>query len=206
MQDCNRPRLEADFPLLRGRAMRKVSWLSVLLTMASMAHAGASKPATPPVVPASEVDAASEDERLGEIYLRNGNLSAATAAFNRALRSHAFARLPEEKRYRTLAASGLLAQESNEHEAALRLLRQATEFKQADSSIWHQRLAEAFDQKDYADSAFCVATIARRWPETLSDINDRAIYQIAHRLDTTESQPMKRLMLESLYKAEWTDS
>ncbi|MHA6204117.1 hypothetical protein ACXU4B_06835 [Dyella soli] len=186
--------------------MRKMLWLFMLLTMASMAHAGASKPAAPPDVPASEIDAAREDERLGEVYLRNGNLAAATAAFNRVLRSSAFARLPEEQRYHALAASGLLAQEAKENEAALRLLRQATGFRQADGRIWYTRLAIAFDLKDYTDSAYCVATIARRWPETLDDINDHAIYQIADRLDTTAAQASKRQMLESLHDARWMDS
>lgn len=187
--------------------MRFALALIGLLAAVTTVQASTAPNFTPLPPSAAQAETTQEKIRRGAALLDANEPSAAAAAFNSAIQSPDFATIPEDQRYLTLLAAGQIAEQAGEHKAAYPLLFRASEYNKAESSAWHARLAAAFSLKDFLDSARCIATIARRWPDTLDQINDRAIYRIEAYLGVgTEQVRVERDMLESLFDAKWKDS
>lgn len=186
--------------------MRKTGILVFLLAAASAAQATKSKPEAPTAQVAQDVDAAKEDVRLATIYARNDNLPAAKEALDRAMRVKDFDRLPVDIRYSALVLAGAIAEEQGKPGEAHGLLVRASAFARADAFVWSHRLYTAFDSKDYRDSARCVATIAKQWPDQLSSLNERALIVLGRRLNEPGEQNLQRDYLQALFDAGWKTS
>lgn len=186
--------------------MRSALVLAALLTATSSIQASITTTPLSATTPEELVDSTRAAIQLGYQYARRNDLSSAAAAFGSAIQSSGFARLPEEERYQTLLLAGQIAEDTGKHQAAHVLLVQASESSKADSLAWHSRLAAAFYLQDYRDSAECVTAIARRWPDTLGQINDQAIYAIEGSLDADQAQTgQQQRLLQALFDAKWTD-
>ena len=154
--------------------------------------------------PETEADATRNAIREAFLDVNNNDWEAAAAAFEGAIHSSGFANLPEEQRYPALLTAGQLAEKAGKHELALGLLVQATQSSQADSPAWHERLSAAYSLSDFNDSALCVTTIARRWRETLDQINSDAIFMIKRGMEEPEHAREQMAMLQALFDAKWT--
>lgn len=160
-----------------------------------------------PSLPMTEAEDTVRQAIRRAYYLTQANdLPAAAATIDEVLRSPSFAKYPAQERYAATLLAGAIALERGEADIAHRWLVLATEFKQADSADWHTRLRAAYDLKDYSDAARCVTQIARRWPKTLVEIREQAIFRIGIQLKEEKSDDAYRDLLESLFDAEWTSN
>jgi len=138
-------------------------------------------------------------------FLQDNDLSAAAAGFDGAIRSVGFDKLKPGEQYAALSTAGAIAAQQRDHATAHPLLMRATGYEQATGSDWHNRLYAAYALQDYGDSARSIATIAKRWPRTLAHINDVAIFNVAHRLESAQdSSGLWIDLVASLFDAHWT--
>lgn len=135
------------------------------------------------------------------------NLEIATAELDKARYASDFNSLPQDLRYQTLLAAGLIAwQDTTRQAEAHGLLVQATSYRDAKADAWLARSATAFAIQDYGDSANCIAVIAKQWPGMLSDIADEPIYIIDRQLAADPKQlHVRQAMLQGLFDGHWTD-
>lgn len=185
--------------------MRNSMAATMLLAAAFVTHASVTTPVPPPPTMADQLDITRSEIAAGYNDWRNNDPAAASAAFDKAIYSDGFTRLIREQQFATLVLAGTVAANSDKYEAAHALLVRASEYSQADSDVWQSRLAMAYAMKDYSDSALCVATIARRWPKTLDQINYASIYVIDRKLESDAAQAStQQALLESLFDAKWS--
>ena len=136
----------------------------------------------------------------------SGNSDQAAIEFEKALQSKAFAQLSETYRHFAWFEAGNVALDLKKMAVAQGLLKLATESSEAGSQDWHNRLYASYALQDFGDSAHCITMIARRWPETLDQINAHAMYAVNRKLPDAPGQTTAIFnFLESLFDAEWTD-
>jgi hypothetical protein len=107
----------------------------------------------------------------------------ARKALDALVASPSFALLTDSQRYYALYHLGWLQIQDNDpasHETFKRT-SEMTEF--ASGEDWHLRLRAASIEKDDADALFSLTTIARRWPASLKQVNDRYIVSLVTRAD-----------------------
>lgn len=132
--------------------------------------------------------------------------AAAEAEFAKAIDSPGFADLNDAEQYTALSQAARLSVAHGDTATAHRWLSRSSAYARAADMDWHLRLRAAFDLADYVDSGRCIATIARRWPDTLDQLNERAIFRVAAMLDKNPAQEAdRRELLDSLFDARWTD-
>lgn len=137
-------------------------------------------------------------------HVQQKDLPGAAAALDEVIGAPSFGRLSADVRYRVLWFAGAIALDRGQNDIAHRHLVKASEYADAEGEVWHNRLRAAFDSKDYADSARCISMIARRWPKTLADVNDIAIFRVANEIDDPPAHANERReLLESLFAAKW---
>lgn len=187
--------------------MRKTAVFCTLLAIGSAASASTtSKPPASTVSTAQSTDAARENLRVAVIYIGSNNLGAAAQAVDKVLQQDDFERLPEQLRYAAHAVAGGIAEEQGDHKKAYGFLVRATALPEADDEAWFTRLRSAYALKDYPDSAICVTTIARRWPDKLAGINERAMITIERQLLDGDHATQRLAYLQALFDAQWKDS
>lgn len=185
--------------------MRSVLFIAALL-LASFSTQASINASSDRGSSAGQLELARKAILLAYDHVKNNDVAAASATLDDAIRSEGFERLPEEARYAVLEFAAEVKTEIDDHAMAHDLWVQASGYAQARSNTWHRRLAAAYAIKDYRDSAQCVATIARRWPKTLNQIRDEAIFLIKTQLDKDTAQTEQRqVLLESLFNADWSD-
>ncbi|HET6545798.1 MAG TPA: hypothetical protein VFG55_03535 [Rhodanobacteraceae bacterium] len=152
------------------------------------------------------VDATRHAIDIANNFLKNNDVTDAAGALDGAINSAGFTDLSDDEKYRVLSFSGNLAIERGDDATAHRWLIEATGFAQANGVDWHRRLNAAFDLADYADSAHCIAVIVRRWPRSMDQINNVAIYRIEAHLRHDPALGTANLeMLDGLFDAAWSD-
>lgn len=181
--------------------MRNVM-LVMALAMAGVSGCVATQPVV--VVTSGEVEARRAVD-FAHARWQGGDMVGALAAFERVIALPAFADLPTQVRYAVLELTGEIALGQGDQPRAHALFSQASVFDIAEPDIWHLRLSAAYDLKDTQDSAICIATIARKWPDTLDRINHRAILRVANEaIKPGVVSPSSVEMLDALFQAEWT--
>lgn len=150
------------------------------------------------------VDALREDlAKASQFYIDNES-AAADRLFDKALASPGFATLGADEQYTALLRAGGAALDVDAHRKAHPLLVRACGFDQAQGVAWHQRLRAAYMIEDYVDSANSVALIARRWPQGLDQIRERAIFDISSQLEKSAAHREARMaLLTALFDANW---
>ncbi len=136
---------------------------------------------------------------------RDHNEKAALPLFQSAIAEPAFSQLDAELRHITLYLTGALELERGPRDDALRLAKIATAMDEADGDDWHLLLDAADDADDMDDTVRALATIAQKWPATLSDVSDDAIFRIARDAATLPAGEARQLdLIASLKEAHWT--
>lgn len=131
---------------------------------------------------------------------------AAVGQFAHAIDSAGFDGLSDDEQYTALIRAAGVAIDLEDAATAHRWLLRATVHPRSSNIDWHRRLSSAYALGNYADSAVCIATLARRWPDTLGEINARAIWRAAGRIDIDATlATTQREFLDSLFDARWTD-
>lgn len=155
--------------------------------------------------PTTAIEIAQHQINIASGLSQNGQSERAAIEFDRAIQSPAFAQLSEVYQHFAWFEAGNVALDMKKMELAQDLLKRASQSSQAGSQDWHNRLYASFALHDYIDSADCITTIARRWPETLDQINSPAIYAINRELPDEPGQTTILFdFLESLFDANWT--
>ena len=116
-----------------------------------------------------------------------------------------FKNLAAEDRHLAYYTPGKAELNADDAEAALPNLKLATEFPIAQEDDWSLRLSAAYENGDYDDSAGSLTIIARKWPQSLSDFKDSAIFKLGQQaFDTSDDSAIS--LLESLHAAKWRPS
>ncbi|MGH8443814.1 MAG: hypothetical protein ACREVL_01050 [Solimonas sp.] len=162
-----------------------------------------------PDLPAPQEDSAAAARQFiaqARARLENNDWEGAATGLDQAIRAPGFVDLPQREQYAALSTAGSIALRKNDWETAYRLQKRASEYPQSKGGDWHGRLSGAFRANDFADAAHCISVIAARWPQTLDEINSRAIFWIAERLrDDMQAAQVRIDMLSGLFDAAWTD-
>jgi tetratricopeptide (TPR) repeat protein len=114
--------------------------------------------------------------------MRNQNYQGADEQLRGVVDTQAFAELTAEEQRVTLYIAAVLAATLEQWERAHALSVRATVFSTADADAWHERFGMALAVPDFADAALDLTTIAQRWPSTLSDIDDRTIFEVVRKI------------------------
>lgn len=185
--------------------MRNILLAAALLMASFWVQASITPPSPTPPAMAGQLDATRDEIAAGYEAWRNKDPTAASIALEKAIYSDGFTRLIRQQQFGTLVLAGTIAQDSERYDVAHALLLRASEYSEADSDLWQRRLETAYRTKDYVDSAHSVATIARRWPETLGKINYAAIYSLDRKLESDKTLVHSQQdMLQSLFDAKWS--
>lgn len=156
--------------------------------------------------PESAIEIAQHHIDVASGLAKNGHWDQAAIEFDGALKSQAFAQLSAPYRHFAWFEAGNVAHDLKKMDVAQGLLKLASESSEAGSQDWHNRLYASYALHDFDDSALCISTIARRWPETLDQINAQAIYTVNRKLPHEPDQTNAIFnFLESLFDAHWTD-
>lgn len=186
--------------------MRMVLAIAALLIATFSTQASVTTSPTPASSSTEQVDFTRKAIRRAYDHVQGNNIPDAIVALNDAIQSDGFEYLPGNTRYAVLVLAAHANTENGDHAAAHAQWVRASELTQANRNTWHSRLAAAFRNRDYPDSAHCVTTIARRWPKTLNKIRDQGIYRIETELGKDAAQAdARQALLESLFNANWSD-
>ncbi|MEO8671155.1 MAG: hypothetical protein ABI411_07550 [Tahibacter sp.] len=131
--------------------------------------------------------------------------SAALKVVVSAIESEGFAKLSTAEQHIVLAVGGSMAVEQGQAERGLDWLKRATQFDEATARNWHERLSAAFQLRNYPDSALCIATIAKRWPNLMDQIPAPVIYALDRELKYAHASASRRELLQALFDAAWKD-
>lgn len=136
--------------------------------------------------------------------IKDNEVPGAARLLTRVIESSGFDRLPESGRYAALWMAGAIATDQGDNATAQRLLTRASALSLAEDAVWHQRLAAAYANSDYRDSAHCIVEIAHRWPNTLGKIRAQAIHRVALQLGKQpDDANLQFELLKSLFAAAW---
>lgn len=177
--------------------------ICIVLAWAGPSHAQLLLPAPldEAIVKAARVDLAEAAQRLAD-----NEIASADRAFDKVLAAPGFTALEPTEQYLGLLRAGIAALGAGQAHKAHGLLARACSFDQAEGNAWHLRLRAAYAIDDYVDSADSVSVIAHRWPDSLDQIRERAIFEISHRLDLSRANRDERMtMLAALFDANWTN-
>lgn len=113
---------------------------------------------------------------------KTGKSDDADAAFTKLLASPGFDGLSAPQRHAALLVAGAVAMDKGDNPRALDLLKRACGTEQAGAPDWKLRVYAAQRAQDFVDAGYALATLARRWPETLKSIDFRVIGHVLHGL------------------------
>ena len=99
----------------------------------------------------------------------------ADVAFDALLRSEHLNELEEPKRHAALFLAGLTAYVQDDFPRAHGLLKTASESPSAGVRDWLFRWQSAVRSRDWADATYALTTVARKWPENVSDLDLRPV-------------------------------
>jgi hypothetical protein len=138
----------------------------------------------------------------GTTKAQNSEFAAAAQVLKAVVTSPAFTQLNGQEQYFSYYLLGLAELNSNDQHAALIMLKLATLSSYSSGGDWQLRLSAAFIIKDYDDSIDSLETIAARWPGSLTEISDSAIYLLANKA-AAESDDRAIALLSALHTAKW---
>jgi len=136
--------------------------------------------------------------------IRASDFEGADEELQEVIGSKSFDLLEPQEQNSALYTAGMLAIELKDLKRAHALLVRSSNMPVADAEDWHGRLRAAFALDDMQDAVLSLTTIAQRWPETLQEVRDRAVFRV-----TSEARKLPRgeehwlTLAEALYRAKW---
>lgn len=190
-------------------------WLLVLAAVAGVA-AGASAAraqsvAQSPVPAAVSVptDLASERALLDRVLAaaHASDLQTVDQGARILLAAPPYAGLNAQEQHAILLLAGAARLDMGDPKGALLLLRRLTATFLPLKGDWHLRLTAAYRAGDYDDAVLCLETIARRWPVSLEEVKDGAVFRLTREAADIPGGADRRFrLLEALYGANWKPS
>lgn len=141
--------------------------------------------------------------RDGFSKYQNNDFAGALDGFRALIGSRGFALLSDREKHAVYFLLGASELHSGDPNAALKMLRISTQSSEAIGIEWHLRLIAAYKVQDYDDCVTSLTTIAQQWPNSLSQLNDQAMFLIA-RQASEKSDAVAINLLEPLHQLHWT--
>ena len=190
-------------------------WLVGLAAVAGVAAGGpaahaqtASPPAPAAASPAVPIPTSAEqvrallDKALGDA--RGGDARAVDAEVTAVLAAPNLSSLNAQEQHAAMLLAGAAKLDLGEPQAALVVLRRITALFQPLQGDWHLRLTAAYRAGDIDDAALCLETIARKWPVSLDEVRDAAVFRLTRDVAAVPGGPERKFsLLEALYSANW---
>jgi tetratricopeptide (TPR) repeat protein len=146
------------------------------------------------------LDKALADARAGDARAVDNEVTAI-------LMAGIFQQLGAQEQHATLILAGAAKLDLDDPKGALVFLRRVTALFQPLKGDWHLRLTAAYRAGDVDDAALCLETIARRWPVSLDEVRDGAVFRLTREVASIPGGPERRFsLLEALYQANWAPS
>jgi tetratricopeptide (TPR) repeat protein len=189
----------------RGNPMAKVLVFAILAALAATpALATGESPARQVGVVTAPIDVERQALAEAQSKFNNNDNSSAQTLLTAVVASPSFGALNSDERHQALYMLSWLRVNSSDYKSAQAVTKAATALDEATGNDWHLRLATAAGLADDDDAMLSVTTIARRWPTTLDQVNDRFILQLAVRTRTTQDLADRRFeLLAALNQARW---
>lgn len=191
---------------MRIRALLVAGLLAASAAAAATGHAPAAGPSAPaPLRTDGAAEAAQEAMLIVYAQLREREFASAASSLAAILESPSFDALGAEQQYEILSLAGRLARDLDDPARAHPLLVRASGYSQAEGGVWYARLMSAADIQDEVDVARCIAMLARRWPAIMGELDERAIVQLAVRLERrADAASEYRELLDALFDTGFT--
>lgn len=138
--------------------------------------------------------------RDGARKLQNNDIAGGLAALKPVVGNPGFSLLSGPEQHAAWALLGGAELESGDAKDALAYLKLATGTPYSAGFEWYMRLAAAYQLKDYDDCRTSLATIAKNWPGSLSQVQDQAIFLLANKARDDDAVIG---VLEPLKSANW---
>ncbi len=140
--------------------------------------------------------------REAALKAQNGDLQGAKTVLEPAVKDPAFPRVDSRLRYAAYHLLGVALLATGDVSDALANLRKACAEPWATGTDWYLRAEAAIGAHHNGDAVLALTTLAGSWPDTLSEVPDRAVLQI---VNDTASLPLQqeRGLVEALAAANW---
>ena len=132
-----------------------------------------------------------------------GQVGEAHAKVSQALRTTEFQSLGAVEQHSLVALAGMFAFRAGDSKSAHEHFMRASAFEATHVEDWLGRLASAGMLNDKVDVGNCLLVIARRWPTSLAQLDDRSIEYSAQQLDDTAPEHLQRQLLQALLDVGW---
>jgi tetratricopeptide (TPR) repeat protein len=179
-------------------------WLAVSILLASAASTvGAQSKAVAGVVnPGTAIVRHDIEQAVDKI--RNDDFEGADRDLSRIISEKEFGKLGVAEQRSLYYTAAMVAAQLSDWKRAHALAMHATEAETAGAEDWRLRFQTAMSGQDIRDAASSLATIAERWPSTLSDIHDDAIVEtVYYSRRPPGSDKVWLPLVEALRKADW---
>lgn len=190
--------------------MRRFMASGLLASLGSILLACSStqvSPAKAKMVPSAPTTSAEEEERAALesalTKVQNKQYAEAITALQSVIDIPAFTELGQSQQHLAIYAAGIVALNLNDYPRAAKFLKRSSSFEQAGLNDWIGRLRAAYVLKDVSDSALCLATIAKRWPQTLGTYDDRYVFSLVRQTTSLGDQEPRFQLINALYQAYW---
>ena len=162
-------------------------------------------PSPPDAVYSSPQSAESARAMLRNDYAKfqNNDFRGAADGLTALIHSPGFALLNDQEQHAGYYLLGVADMENGDNASGLKMLQIATRSSDAVGVEWHARLIAAFALHDYNDCIESLTTIAQKWPSSLSQLNDQAIFLIARKA-SEKSDAAAVALLEPIHQFHWT--
>ncbi len=184
--------------------MNKLLAAVVAAVLTCLAQASLAIPSEDTPVPAEAV--AHERAALQSAFAESQNAKADHTALSASLKAiladSAFTALSEDERHAAYLLYGAVLYDARDWAEARAVLTIASEMPQGGAFDWNIRLSNDFPLHDYADAVLAATRIAKKWPEKLTDYDDRAIFLLV-RESGNQSSASESDFLEALHDVHW---
>lgn len=181
--------------------MHKLTKLTACLLLGVLAACTS----TPP--PSNQTVADLEAQYEKALSLISGNDKSEAAKILRPIaESPAFPSLSEPTRHSVYALLARSAAAMNDAKEADKYVRPASEMPSATFSDWDIRLQASTIQKNLPDMLLSLETLARRWPQSLADLNDYFLFSVLNHLNAHASSDQNFEVMDALFEAHWKPS
>jgi TonB family protein len=128
-----------------------------------------------------------------------GDPDKAGAIVDRIVSADDFHTLPPEVQHYSWRLAGSIAFQLKDGARALAISKHLTDSDQATSDDWSMRLSAALVAKDHAEATASLITLAKRWPPSLSGLQDGIVGQTVRETSTVATNRYE--LLKALYDA-----
>ena len=135
---------------------------------------------------------------------KKNDLKTALALSQAVVAAPAFAGLDPEQQHVALMLVGALRLQTGDAAGAIGFLKRSSAMDQADDTDWELRTQAGVALSDFDDAVQSLATLARRWPASLGDIDDADVFSVARQAGKLPDGDNRQFALRSaLFEAHW---